>query len=101
MSIPHCDWWIKYKKDYVVSKLMLTGKALIWQRDTLLKIVAQEDWEEHGEAAFNVVREISSEINLWVVNSREYRAVHSKVTFDSQSRYVVESVSSIETQEIT
>jgi hypothetical protein len=100
-SIPHCDWWIKYKKDYVVSKLMLTGKALTWQRDTLLKVVKQEDWEEHGKRASEVMMDITREINTWIATSREYKVVHSKTTFDTQSRYVVESVSEINTTETT
>lgn len=101
-SLVHTGWWPWFKKYDTVRKLMPNGNQAVDEYENLRELMAKEDYRNRDIVLRDALRHADSDISSWIrSNQKAFLAAVAKIKFDNQTRYVVESLVSIETKEIT
>lgn len=99
-SIPHTQWWAYYKKFSTVRKLMPYGDSSVHTFERMRDEIQKRGWRDRDENLTMAYNDLNAEIHKWIRESKEYQIAVDKIKFDKQTRYVVELLVQIETQEI-
>lgn len=99
-SLVHAGWWSQAARHETLRELMPNGNMIVDAREQIKEELNRQGWRNRDQQLVAEFSRIEDEIRQFTRGNTEYSKTVSAYKFDKQTRYVIELLVNIETQEI-